>query len=127
MSDAPRASEAGDSLWWLAASPAIWALHLVVCYASTAIWCARAGRDASLDGIRWLFLIATAVALAGIAAVGVRGARRWRTGPPPHTQAHDTPEDRHRFLGVATLLLSGLAAVGVIFVALPAIWVSTCR
>lgn len=116
-----------DSLWWLAASPAIWCAHLLVCYPAAAIWCAKAGRDASLDEIRWLIAAVTALALAAIAVIGWRGMRRHRVGVGPRTHEHDTPEDRHRFLGLAMILLSGLAAVGVIFVALPAVFMETCR
>lgn len=116
-----------DSLWWLAASPAIWCVHLVVCYAAAAIWCAKSGRDASLEEIRWLIVGVTVAALGGIAAIGWRGHRRHRVGVDPRTHAHDTPEDRHRFLGLATILLSGLAALGVVFVALPAVFLETCR
>lgn len=119
--------ERRESLWWLAASPAIWCLHLLVCYGAAAIWCAKSGRDASLAEIRWLILAVTVAALGGIAAVGWRGRGRRRFGSEPRTHADDTPEDRHRFLGLALMLLSGLAAVGVVFVALPAVFMETCR
>lgn len=121
--DGPRR----DSLWWLAASPAIWVGHFLVCYITAAVFCAKAGRDAALTEVRWVVLGATVAALGGIAAVGWRGWGRRRFGVGPRTHEHDTPEDRHRFLGLATILLSGLAAVAVVFVALPAVFLETCR
>jgi hypothetical protein len=43
----------------------------------------------------------------------------------PHDD--DTPEDRRSFMGFATLLLCGLSAVAVVFVALPARFLEVCR
>jgi hypothetical protein len=122
-----RLPERGESLWWLAASPAVWVAHLAVCYATAAIGCARLGRDAPLGVIRWVVAGATAAALVGIVLVAWRGLRRHRRGSAPVTHSEDTPIDRHRFLALATVLLSGLAAVGVVFVALPAVFFETCR
>jgi hypothetical protein len=69
----------------------------------------------------------TVAALGGIAAVGVvaLGWQRAAGGQPPHDA--DTPEDRRGFLGMATLLLSGLSAVGVIYSALAAVFIGTCE
>jgi hypothetical protein len=39
----------------------------------------------------------------------------------------DTRDDRHRFVGFATLLLSGLSAVGVVYAAAAAQHFDTCR
>jgi hypothetical protein len=43
----------------------------------------------------------------------------------PHD--HDTPADRHRFLGFATFLLGLLSALATIFTALVAIFFQDCR
>ena len=68
------------------------------------------------------------MALAAIAAIGIRGLRD-HTGYGLPTSQHDfdTPEDRHRFLGFASLLLAGLSAVATILVALGAVFFETCR
>jgi len=42
----------------------------------------------------------------------------------PHDD--DTPEDRHRFLGFATLLLSALSAVAVLYAGLVAVFIRSC-
>jgi hypothetical protein len=57
----------------------------------------------------------TAIALIGIAIIGRRGYLRHGLGNGSLPHDDDTPEDRTRFLGFATLLLSGLSAVATIF------------
>ena len=77
----------------------------------------------------------TAGALVGIAFVGWEGLRRHRHpstalgagGTEATTHDLDSPEDRHRFLGFATLLLSGLSAVAVVYAAVAATFFETCR
>ncbi|MCZ7683018.1 MAG: hypothetical protein M5U28_31100 [Sandaracinaceae bacterium] len=119
----------GERLFWLAVSPAIWMAHLLVTYATVAIWCAKVvDRAGSLGGARALIVAYTVLALAGVAATGRRGFRRRRefgTAAAPHD--FDSPEGRQRFLGFAVLLLSGLSAVGILYVALPALFFGSCR
>jgi hypothetical protein len=112
--DVPAGRE--ESLWWLTASPSIWAVHFLASYLTAAVWCARfAPPDGSLTGVRWAIGAYTAAALLGIAAVGWHGLRRHAVGSATVPHDFDTPEDRHRFLGFATLLLSGLSAVAVVY------------
>jgi hypothetical protein len=47
------------------------------------------------------------------------------TAEPPHDES--TREDRHRFLGFATMILCGLSFVATVYVALPTLLISTCR
>lgn len=117
-----------ESLWVVVASPAIWAAHFLLSYATAAIWCAKvAPPGGSLLPVRIAVAIYTALALAGIAAFGWRGLRHHREGgsPPPHDR--DTPQDRSRFLGFSTLLLSALSAVAVLYAALVVVIVRSCR
>ena len=116
------------SLWLLTAGPAIWAAHLLLSYITAAVWCAKfAPAGAPLDGVETAIAWYTAAALAGIAFVGWEGLRRHRHGTEATTHDLDTREDRYRFIGFATLLLSGLGAVGVIYAALAARVFDTCR
>ena len=125
MSDKP---EGRESLWMLTISPAIWAAHFLACYLTAAIWCAKfVGRSGSLGSVRIAIAVYTAVALAGIGVTAWVGYRRHRHGTATVPHDFDTPEDRHRFLGFATLLLSGLSAVATIFVALVAVFVRSCE
>jgi hypothetical protein len=117
-----------DSLWLLTIAPVIWAAHLLLSYITAAIWCARfAPPGGSLGNVRDAIAWYTAFALIGIAITGWQGFRRHQYGTETTTHDLDTPEDRHRFLGFATLLLSGLSAVAVLYVALAAVFFDTCR
>lgn len=119
--------EESESLWILTASPAIWAAHLLACYLTAAIWCAKlADRTGSLGTTRTLIVVYTVFALVGIGITAWRGFRKHSFGSATVPHDFDTPEDRHRFLGFATVLLSGLSAVGTIYVALTAVFMRSC-
>ena len=71
--------------------------------------------------------IYTVAALAGIGLNGWGGWRRHRRGSSTTTHDFDTPADRHRFLGFATLLLAALSFVATVFVALVALFFENCQ
>jgi hypothetical protein len=120
--------EEHESLWRLAASPLIWSLHLLLSYCTAAIFCEKlAGEGVSFATVRWAIAVYTLLALAGIGFYGLRGYRAHRYGDASLPHDFDSPEDRHRFLGFATLLLSGLSAVAVLYQALPAVFIGSCR
>ena len=119
--------EKKETLWLLVASPTIWALHFLACYVTAAIWCAKVvGRMGSLGDVRIYIAVFTVLALLGIGIVSWRGFRQHSFGSATAPHEFDTPEDRHRFLGFATLLLSALSAVATTYVALTAIFVENC-
>ena len=123
-----RTGAAPLSLWALAIPPAVWAAHFLLSYGTVAVWSAKlAGADRSLATARIAIAAYTAVALVGLVALGVRAHRRHRQGgePPPHDD--DTPEDRDRFLGFATLLLCGLSAIAVVYAGLVVAFIRSCR
>lgn len=116
------------SLWLLTIAPAIWAVHLLLCYITAAIWCAKvAGPGGELGIVRTVIVWYTVAALAGIALIGWEGLRRHRHGTETTTHDLDSAEDRHRFVGFATLLLAGLSGLGVLYAALAAMYFETCR
>lgn len=119
-------SEERQHLWMIAVSPTIWTAHFLGSYVTAAIWCAKAGRSAGLGGVRIAVAALTLVALAAIVHTGWRGLRRHQLGTATALHDLDTAEDRHRFLGFATVLLSGLSAVGVVYVAMPALVFGAC-
>jgi hypothetical protein len=126
----PQTSRARDkdTLWLLTVAPTIWAGHLLLSYMTAAIWCAKfAAPGGSLNAIRTAIASYTAIALVAIMIVGWEGLRRHRHGTEATTHDLDSPGDRHRFLGFATLLLSGLSAVAVLYAALAATFFETCR
>lgn len=124
MQTEPQA-EHDTTLWTLILGPTIWSAHFLLSYTIAAVFCARGA--AELDTARLWIGILTVLALAGI---GVCLFLAWRQSgagrgyEPPHED--DTTGDRHRFLGWATLLLSGLSFVATIYVALPTLLISTC-
>lgn len=123
-----RAAEANQRLWILPASPVLWAAHFLLCYITAAVWCGKlVGADGSLWTVRVAIAAYTAVALLGIGAVGWIGYRAHSLGSASVPHDDDSPEDRHRFIGFATLLLSGLSAVAVVYAALVAVFIETCQ
>ena len=120
--------EKHGELWMLAAAPAAWAVHFLLCYGTAAIWCAKlAAPNGSLIPVRYAIAGYTAVALAAIGSIGYVGLRRHSLGSEALPHDADTPEDRHRFLGFATLLLSGLSAVAVVYAGLVAALIGSCE
>ena len=123
-----RVAEHRENIWMLAVSPTIWAAHFGLCYITAAVWCAKVPSAlASLGGVRTAVVIFTLIALVGIVLIGWIGyrAHSYGAGSLPHED--DTPEDRHRFMGFATLLLSGLSALAVVYVALVVAFIETCQ
>jgi hypothetical protein len=124
-------------LWTLLMPPTVWALHFLFCYLVAAIACAKGGITltapaagfsyAPLEGVRPAVAAGTTVALALIGIGAWQAWKHWGMGQdlPPHDTASD--EDRQHFLGYATLLLSALSAVSVLFIALPAFLILDCR
>lgn len=121
-----RTAETNQSLVLLASGPVIWSLHFLISYVTAAIWCAKAGMTASVDGVQQAVAIYTAVALLGLGSVGWAAYRRYAHGPEDELH-RDLASDRHRFLGFATLLMAGLSAVATVYVALAAVFFETCR
>jgi hypothetical protein len=120
-------AEKNQSLWLLTASPVIWAVHFLLCYATAAIWCAKvAGLGGPLGTARIAIAMYTVLALGAIGVIGWIGYRKHSFGHATLPHDDDTPEDRHRFLGFATLLLSGLSAVAVIYAGLIIFFVRSC-
>jgi hypothetical protein len=112
------------NLWTLILPPSVWALHFLFCYVAAALACAK-GED--LDGLRTAIAGATMLAAGLIVLSGAQAWRHWGFGSdmPPHDAATD--EDRQHFLALSTLLVCALSLVSVIFVALPALFVTDCR
>ena len=123
-----RVAERRESIWMLFVAPSIWGLHFLLCYVTAAIWCAKATSAlAPLGAIRTTIVIYTVLALGAIAAVGWIGYRAHSYGSAEVPHDDDTPADRHRFMGFATLLLAGLSGLAVVYAALVAVFVETCQ
>lgn len=122
--DREELRENRQSLWLLVISPTIWAVHFLLCYLTAAIWIEKiGGRDSQLTTVRIAIAVYTVIALAGIGWTFWVGYRKHRYGTATVPHDFDTAEDRHRFLGFATVLLSGLSAVATFFSAIVALMV----
>jgi hypothetical protein len=124
----PRAAESRQRLWIVPGPLVIWAAHFMLCYITAAVWCGKfAGRLAPLGPARTAIAAYTAIALVIIGVIAVIGYRGHALGAedPPHDA--DSPEDRHRFLGLAALLIAGLSGVAVIYSAMTVLFVETCQ
>ncbi|WP_274630991.1 hypothetical protein [Arvimicrobium flavum] len=116
-----------ESLWTLFTAPVVWALHFLVCYVGAAIFCEKpALLGGDFGNLRIAIAVVTVLSLAMIALSATLAWRQWGfgTGDPPHDDP--TRRDRLLFQGYATLLLSGLSFVAVIFTALPALFLTGC-
>lgn len=116
-----------ESLWTLFTAPVVWAGHFLICYVSVAVYCARAGQFGfGFATVRITLALVTAAALLLIGMSAWLAGRQWGFGL--HEPPHDDPtrRDRTRFQGFATLLLSGLSFVAVVYVALPLLFVAEC-
>lgn len=124
-----RETGTGTDLWRVIAAPLVWALHFLFCYVYGAVYCAKAGRDASLQGPTLVIAGATLVALGLIA---LSTLRLWRVRGRSLTDndfefEHNTAEERHRFLSHVALMLCLLSAVAVLYVAIPMLYLTSCR
>ncbi|GAA0748874.1 hypothetical protein CA233_11565 [Sphingomonas sp. ABOLD] len=112
------------TLWTLIVPPTGWAAHFLFSYLWAAVRCAKTGRYVDAPAIFWG---GTAAALLVILASGWIAWVQARTpgDHPPHEAGTDS--DRLRFLAYATLLLAGLSVIGVVFTALPVLFLRDCR
>ena len=128
-SEVRRETGSGTDLWRLIISPSIWAIHFLASYVTVAVFCEKAGRAAALGPAEIAVIAYTVAALAGI---GLSTWGLWRVRGRSLTDddfeyEHNTPEERHRFLSHVALMLSVLSAVAVLYVAIPMIYLSSCR
>jgi hypothetical protein len=125
----PTGDVPGKSLRAMVAAPTIWAAHFLLCYIVAAVYCAKAAAPvADLGPVRIWVALVTVLALGGIATCGVSAFRYGgfeRVSSAPHDA--DTISARRRFLSYSTLLLSGLSFVATLYVALPVLFIASCR
>lgn len=116
-----------ESLWTLFTAPVVWALHFLACYVGAAIFCEKPHLfGGEFQTLRIAIGVMTVLSLAMIVLAAVLAWRQWGfgAGDPPHDDP--TRRDRLLFQGYATLLLSGLSFVAVMFTALPAFFMTEC-
>lgn len=124
-----EAARQAPALWRIATGPIIWGAHFLVCYWIGAVWCAHAGPGAPLDPVRWGVAGATVAALLALGlAVRSIGRRRGLSVEGENLVFNsDTAEERSRFLAHVATLLCLVSFAAVVFTALPALLLETCR
>lgn len=128
-SEVTRETGTGTDLLHVVAAPAVWALHFLFCYIYAAVFCEKVGRNSPLDNPTIAVVVATVVALM---LIGSSTLSLWRVRGRSLTDndfdfEHNTPEERHRFLSHVALMLCVLSAVAVLYVAIPMLYLETCR
>jgi hypothetical protein len=109
----PRTRPLADLLH-LFVAPVIWFLHLGLLYGREALACTLPGGSGRM---MWFGAVVTAAALCALATLAVVSNRRVENRPDEHGAA---------FLRKATLFLTLLSAIGVIWSALPLLLVPNC-
>lgn len=107
-------------------APVVWALHFLACYVGAAVFCEKPGLlGTDFDNLRAAIAALTVLSLAIIVIAALLAWRQgFGSGDPPHDDS--TRRDRLLFQGYATLLLSGLSFIGVIFTSMPAFFLTQC-
>jgi len=106
----------------------IWAIWFVVVYALTGVGCEAGWETRKVPGgnlLSAMMLLTTVLALALIALAALSGYRGWQAGRLAVRPAADRRQ-RERFMGLIMLVLSLLAAVGTVMVAIPILMLSPC-
>ncbi len=123
--------EAEESLLSLAAPPLVWAAHFLLSYVTAALYCAKvASTGGPLGAARAAIVAYTALALVLLGWLGWRGHVRRRAPSEPTAELAaegGSALARRRFLGNATLLLTCLSALAVLYGALVVVFVRSCR
>ena len=102
----------------------VWAAHFLAVYAAQATACARGAAGEELFGqplVPALVLGLTAVSLLAVAAIGLRAWRRLRGG-----MTGEEGEDEPQFTVWMTASISLLAALAIIWEAVPALIIHPC-
>jgi hypothetical protein len=96
--------------------PLVWAVHLVVCYATVSLDCAYGTEVAG-----WTIAIATVAALGLLGYIALTAWGDWRRARQSQGGMSLTS-----FLALHSLLLCGLSALTLAWVALPAMLLPAC-
>ena len=121
-------AEERDSIWRLSFGPLIWVAHFVLVYGGTSVVCFKLQEFGwAIPFLRGSIGALTVLALAGIGWIALQSWRQWDY-LDDYDYEHDraVEEHRHEFLGHASFLLAVLSAIGVVYVALPAAFLSSC-
>ena len=104
----------------------VWVAWFVLAYALTGVGCRAGWNHAGSGGLNLLtvlLVLSAVLALALIGWCGWRGHVIWRGAAAARGQ---DATQRTRFIGMATALLAGIAAIGTVFTAIPMLMLDPC-
>jgi hypothetical protein len=106
----------------LVGAPVIWMAHFVICYIVVSLVCALQLTETRIVGMnpaQFGVAVATLLALLLMGGMAVVQFRKWRdpSGPDPELT---------RFFAANTLLLCGLSALALVWVAFPSVLLPAC-
>lgn len=107
----------------------VWAVWFILVYALTGVGCRAGWNRWLLPGGNLLGLSMLASTLSALALIGWcawRGHAAWRSSRIAGAADGGEPAQRRRFMGLAMLLLSGLAGIGTLLVAVPMLMLDPC-
>lgn len=124
--DTQELEEGLPTLLLIAAGPTIWTLHFLAVYCTGAVLCARSP-DMAVPTLRWLVAGLTVLALAALVWLLWGAWRKWNFAEHrDFVHGESTEENRREFLGHAAFLLIAMSIIGVIFMALPPVFIASC-
>ena len=123
--DSKEFSEEAGSLWRIALAPTVWAGHFLLCYATVSLACVRGVIPIETSRIALI-----AVSVVVLLFFLWQGWRAWRQWAPerdhPAALSEGKAEDRHRFLGHATFLLTLISGIATVYTTLPLLLLGGC-
>lgn len=108
----------------------VWAVWFVAVYSLTGVGCRAGWQQIDLPGgnlLSAVMLLCTAAALGLILECARRGHAAWRGARDRPAQAGAEAVQRQRFMGLTMLLVSALAAIGTLLVAVPIFMLDPCQ
>lgn len=116
------ASGTRDRLWTPIVPLVIWAIHVQICYVAAAMACGRPGLASAASAERFVTL-ATWCAIGALVLLTVASAIRYRR---LSSHPSESAASRHSFMLRATMGLSVLGIVAIVFFALALSVVGVC-
>lgn len=107
----------------------VWAVWFVAVYALTGVGCRAGWNQTGWAGTNLLTLTLVASAIIALALIGWcarRGHAMWRQARDGAGARGQDAAQRQRFIGMATAVLAGIAAIGTLLTAIPMLMLDPC-
>jgi len=107
----------------------VWAVWFVAVYSLTGVGCRAGWNQAGWAGTNLLTLTLVASAILALVLIGWCGRRghvMWRQARDGGGARGQDAAQRQRFIGMATAVLAGIAAIGTLLTAIPMLMLDPC-